>query len=69
MRHLADAVAPSLMIAYAIGRIGCQVAGDGDWGIYNSAYKVDGTNEVVLAVPNDFRDTVKCQPASRKDII
>ncbi|HVE60612.1 MAG TPA: prolipoprotein diacylglyceryl transferase [Chitinophagaceae bacterium] len=35
VRHLADAVAPSLMIAYAIGRIGCQVAGDGDWGIVN----------------------------------
>lgn len=28
-----DAVAPSMMIGYAIGRIGCQVAGDGDWGI------------------------------------
>lgn len=35
LRHLADAIAPSLMIAYAIGRIGCQVAGDGDWGIIN----------------------------------
>jgi phosphatidylglycerol---prolipoprotein diacylglyceryl transferase len=33
IRHLADAIAPPLMIAYAIGRIGCQVAGDGDWGI------------------------------------
>lgn len=33
--HLADAIAPPLMIAYAIGRIGCQVAGDGDWGIVN----------------------------------
>lgn len=36
-RHLADAIAPALMIAYAIGRIGCQVAGDGDWGIENTA--------------------------------
>lgn len=36
LRHLADALAPSLMIAYAIGRIGCQVAGDGDWGIVNT---------------------------------
>lgn len=32
---IADAVAPSLMPAYAIGRIGCQIAGDGDWGIVN----------------------------------
>lgn len=36
LRHLADAIAPALMIAYAIGRIGCQVAGDGDWGIVNT---------------------------------
>lgn len=28
-----DAVAPSMMLGYAIGRIGCQVSGDGDWGI------------------------------------
>ncbi|HZI01082.1 MAG TPA: prolipoprotein diacylglyceryl transferase [Flavisolibacter sp.] len=36
LRHLADGVAPALMLAYAIGRIGCQVAGDGDWGIVNN---------------------------------
>ena len=30
--HLADATAPSLMLAYGVGRIGCQVSGDGDWG-------------------------------------
>lgn len=35
-RQLADMVAPSLIIAYGIGRIGCQVAGDGDWGIINT---------------------------------
>lgn len=29
----ADAAAPGLMIAYGIGRIGCHLAGDGDWGI------------------------------------
>jgi prolipoprotein diacylglyceryltransferase len=33
--HLIDASAPALMLAYAVGRIGCQVAGDGDWGIDN----------------------------------
>jgi phosphatidylglycerol:prolipoprotein diacylglycerol transferase len=33
--HLNDAAAPALMLAYAIGRIGCQVSGDGDWGISN----------------------------------
>lgn len=30
---LADAAAPSLILAYGIGRIGCQLAGDGDYGI------------------------------------
>jgi phosphatidylglycerol:prolipoprotein diacylglycerol transferase len=28
----ADALAPALALGHAIGRIGCQVAGDGDWG-------------------------------------
>lgn len=33
--HLADSTAPGLMLGYGIGRIGCQVSGDGDWGIPN----------------------------------
>lgn len=43
--HLGDAVAPALILAYGIGRLGCQVSGDGDWGIINSAYisQPDGT--------------------------
>ncbi|MEX0822219.1 MAG: prolipoprotein diacylglyceryl transferase family protein [Rhodothermales bacterium] len=32
-RAFADAFAPGLMIGYGIGRIGCHLAGDGDWGI------------------------------------
>lgn len=49
-RHLCDAAAPALILAYGIGRLGCQVSGDGDWGIYNSAYITDTlTNKVVLA--------------------
>jgi phosphatidylglycerol:prolipoprotein diacylglycerol transferase len=30
---VADAAAPGLMLAYGIGRIGCHLAGDGDWGV------------------------------------
>ncbi|MDX1546686.1 MAG: prolipoprotein diacylglyceryl transferase [Rhodothermales bacterium] len=30
---VADAVAPSLILGYGIGRIGCYLAGDGDWGV------------------------------------
>jgi prolipoprotein diacylglyceryltransferase len=32
-----DAVAPALIIAYGVGRIGCQLSGDGDWGIVATA--------------------------------
>jgi phosphatidylglycerol:prolipoprotein diacylglycerol transferase len=30
---MADAVAPGLILGYGIGRSGCHLAGDGDWGI------------------------------------
>jgi len=30
---IADAAAPTLMLAYGIGRVGCHLAGNGDWGI------------------------------------
>ncbi len=53
--HLLDAVAPALILAYAVGRIGCQVAGDGDWGIVNSAYVTDSTGKVVEASPAEFK--------------
>jgi len=49
-RHLCDAAAPALILAYGIGRLGCQISGDGDWGIYNSAYMTDSTGQVVPAV-------------------
>ena len=49
LRHLCDAAAPSLILAYAIGRIGCQVSGDGDWGILNSAYVTTPESKAALA--------------------
>jgi phosphatidylglycerol:prolipoprotein diacylglycerol transferase len=30
--RVADAIAPTLILGYGIGRIGCYLAGDGDWG-------------------------------------
>lgn len=33
--RMADALTPTLMLSYAIGRLGCQFASDGDWGITN----------------------------------
>jgi prolipoprotein diacylglyceryltransferase len=48
------------MIAYAIGRIGCQVAGDGDWGVYNSAYVNDSSFvKVRLANDGEFGQALK----------
>ncbi len=52
--HLNDAAAPGLMLAYAVGRIGCQVSGDGDWGILNSAYYTNPAGKPVLAAPGDY---------------
>ncbi|QKJ29275.1 prolipoprotein diacylglyceryl transferase [Mucilaginibacter mali] len=33
--NMLDIGAPGMMLAYGVGRIGCQMAGDGDWGIPN----------------------------------
>ena len=59
VKHLVDAAAPALMIAYAIGRIGCQVSGDGDWGVYNSAYTSDATGKVMVAKAGDFENQLQ----------
>ena len=32
-----DATLPNVLLAYGIGRIGCHLAGDGDWGIVSNA--------------------------------
>jgi prolipoprotein diacylglyceryltransferase len=34
-----DIGGPGMMLSYGIGRIGCQMSGDGDWGIPNTAPK------------------------------
>lgn len=56
--HLVDSFGPALMLAYAVGRMGCQVAGDGDWGILNSAYVSNSEGKAVPASEYGFRDTV-----------
>ncbi|MBW8684848.1 prolipoprotein diacylglyceryl transferase [Chitinophaga rhizophila] len=57
--HLIDSAAPTLMLAYGIGRMGCHFSGDGDWGIYNSSYVTDAAGKVVPADPSKFQDVVK----------
>lgn len=61
--HLVDATAPVLMIAYAVGRIGCQVSGDGDWGIFNTAYMLDTDGAIVRAEGDRFAQTLQENPA------
>jgi prolipoprotein diacylglyceryltransferase len=60
--HLMDAVAPVLMIAYAVGRIGCHVSGDGDWGIFNTAYALDADGHIVRSSEGDFQKTLTANP-------
>jgi phosphatidylglycerol:prolipoprotein diacylglycerol transferase len=35
--YVSDIGAPGIMLAYPVGRIGCQLSGDGDWGIVNTS--------------------------------
>ena len=53
--HLVDAAGLALLLAYAVGRIGCQVSGDGDWGVFNSAYVTTADGKVVEAAPGDYQ--------------
>jgi prolipoprotein diacylglyceryltransferase len=61
--HLADSVAPALMLAYAIGRIGCQVSGDGDWGILNSAYITSPDGKTLPSSDAQFNAAVSSNAA------
>lgn len=56
--HLNDATAPGLMLAYGVGRIGCQVSGDGDWGIINSAYYTTSNSKVALSTVNHYQGVI-----------
>ncbi len=67
--HFMDAVAPGLMLSYGIGRLGCHISGDGDWGIVNNTptpswfpewlWKYNYPNNVLnegVAIPNCIYD-------------
>lgn len=63
LKHLCDSAAPALILAYAIGRIGCQVSGDGDWGILNSAYVTNADSKAELADSTHFHATLQTNAA------
>ncbi len=58
-KHLCDAAAPGLILAYGIGRLGCQFAGDGDWGIFNSAYITEPNGALRLAQPGEYQQMLQ----------
>lgn len=50
--HMMDVAAPAILLAYATGRIGCQLSGDGCWGLVNLAFaSPEFTDGVYLAKP------------------
>lgn len=51
--HLCDAAAPGIMLAYGMGRLGCHFSGDGDWGIFNTAYISNPDGTLRAATPAD----------------
>ena len=57
--HLNDAAAPALMLSYGVGRIGCQVSGDGDWGVYNSAYMVNEKGSISESTLTNFNQAIQ----------
>lgn len=66
-RLLFDCLAPGMMLAYGVGRLGCQLAGDGDWGIANSAYVTEAStgNLRRTADTADFVQAANSSPATR----
>lgn len=61
--HFTDVMGPVMMLAYALGRIGCQVSGDGDWGIYNAAFKTTAEGGIFPATPEEFQAAVSANAA------
>lgn len=57
--HLCDAAAPGLMLAYGTGRLGCHFSGDGDWGIFNSAYLTAPDGSLYLASKQDYQNALE----------
>lgn len=68
-KHLCDAAAPGLILAYGIGRLGCHFAGDGDWGIFNSAYITNPDGSLYLAAKGEFQEVASRISARYSDIV
>jgi len=60
--QLCDATAPALILAYGIGRLGCQFSGDGDWGVFNSAYITQADASLAKSSFQDYEALVQQLP-------
>ena len=52
-KHMCDAAAPGIMLGYGLGRLGCQLSGDGDWGIFNTAFVTQPDNSLRAVSPQE----------------
>lgn len=60
--HFFDSVAPGFILANGIGRIGCHVSGDGDWGLPNPHVKPDWFPQFLWSDPYAYH-IISCDPA------
>ncbi|TMK61355.1 MAG: prolipoprotein diacylglyceryl transferase [Actinobacteria bacterium] len=63
--RLLDYTAPGLALGYAIGRIGCQVSGDGDYGIGSQADRHPGAAHADLRDAGDGAHRPRALAAAR----
>lgn len=56
---LIDSFAPAMMLAYGIGRLGCHFSGDGDWGIFNSAYITASDISLQHVLPDAYKTALQ----------
>jgi phosphatidylglycerol:prolipoprotein diacylglycerol transferase len=66
--QLMDSAAPAVLLSYGLGRIGCQMSGDGDWGIFNGAYVTNGFGQMVPASPLEYQAALKGNSAYFTDL-
>lgn len=60
--HFFDSMAPAFLIAYGIGRLGCQTAGDGCWGIPNTEPKPSFVPQILWAWEFENNIINECDP-------
>lgn len=65
--HFFDSIAPVFILANGIGRLGCQTAGDGDWGIANPHPKPDWMPQFLWS-DTYAHHIISCEPGVDKFI-